>query len=266
MFTDPFNDIAEAFNNYDVYQYTNPTYELNENDTMVCLEGYTFAFQYVKTFNPSNSERPLRVGSVLKDKLSTLKTDYDIAMNQFKTKTGENGNGCLQSYFYSKCNGLGYLLYIYLIWGDKQLLMVGKSIPIEMSSDSGIAGMHGTETPCMVRGKRERKTPNEDKNIDKIAKIDASNAAMADAIKTSEKYNTNARSLYHLQLHASTVELRSIAEYMLFESVCEGTRFRNPLIYAGNQDDTRVHECHPDIPMEGHNLNFESEYSPHTTP
>ena len=236
-YSDPYDDIATAFNNYNEYNYHNITFILNEDGEMNKNDGYTFSFPIVKNLNPSNNTRPLRLGDEIKNKIGSLRTDYDLALNAFQRKTGEGGDGDLQQYFYKRSGNDGILLYTYLIWADNECGKSGKSLPLHASVESGINCDSSTFIHSTPRGRKQRKANPSPSSIESHKR------SYSETISDNEKLHVANEGIMHLQRYGSNKKIRDFAERALIESSCSVLGIVIPKNILGSELAVDLVEC-----------------------
>lgn len=114
--------------------------------------GHATGFRHCVRMDPCDRKRPTRCGDDIKDKFRIRKTAFTLAHDNYKKKTGEGGDGDLELYFWRKCCGDTKLLYCHIVWGDHNINMLGKILPDEMQTDTGVMG-EGMDIKPKERGK-----------------------------------------------------------------------------------------------------------------
>jgi hypothetical protein len=226
---DAFQALAVHFNDYENRIYSNATYFLDEAGTKVCCDGKTKSYSLCNGWNPTNLLRPLRDGSELKEKLRIIKTDFTLAHNAYKLKTGHNGDDDLEGYFYSKCNGDTKLLYCFLVWNDCNINALGKILKESVRSDSGILGEPNSGIMVTPRGKKSRVPKESPSPTGPTPVVDLTQGSMAAAYARAE---TSQQSMSILMFFAEKHEdpaVRKWSQDTLMDMAVEGLPFhRNP--------------------------------------
>lgn len=209
--------LAIAFNDYINNIYYNPVYIFDDTGNKLPASGYESAFNICQDFDPTKVNRPPKTGTEINEKFNSLRWKYDQTYEVYKKKTDEDGDGDLNTIFFSKCGGDAKLLYCFLLWRDECTGYSSRSIPTDFSVDSGIIGQPDT----FVSPKRKISSVDQSltnsstkKRIDSYMLL---GKEISEGLVNAERINCATKMLIHVQRYGITEESRQQADQMLLQ-------------------------------------------------
>lgn len=164
---DPWNRLAEKFNNYEAYKYQNACIIPGRLDAAGCnvpVPGMDRIAMYCHDINPSMPNRPFRDGGWLRIQYRDLKTKISVCFNNYHRSGNQDEENAYDEWVkFSTAFSNDIVTYARCLLTVDQLDQLGKAIPAESQRDTGMIepGSENEESRRLERLRESRKRQRE---------------------------------------------------------------------------------------------------------
>lgn len=245
---DPWNRLAEKFNNYEQYKYHNATVKMGVQSSAglyVAEIGLESIALECHELNPSSPGRPLRDASWVRTQFRDLKTKISVCYNNYRRSGNQDAENRGDAWIkYSKTFNNDVVTYAISLLDDGLLDQMGRALPLEVQRDTGALDQEDSYDNRVAKAqarKRQRKdTPPSGENATAALTSPMSTADDWPALMTGGTITSSKSAL------ATTIALgMATANQIAKDKITEETRLvtlKYVMEYGSAEDKAKAYE------------------------